>query len=59
MAKVGNFHPNPRGGMKHPFVEHPLGRSTKIMNPALRSTILVNLNLVDLDYLRNILVDPS
>ena len=39
MAKVGNFHPNPREGMKGPFVEHPLRRSTKIVNPALRFTI--------------------
>jgi hypothetical protein len=45
--------------MKHSFVEHPLKRSTKMVNLALRSTILVNLNFVDLDYLGNILVDPS
>jgi len=35
------------------LVEHPLRRSTKMVNPAFRSTILVNSDLVDLECLEN------
>ena len=35
------------------LVEHPLRRSTKMVNPAFRSTILVNSDLVDLECLGN------
>ena len=52
---VGNFHPTPRAGMKHPFVEHPLRNSTKMVNLVPRYTILVNPNLVDLERLGNFL----
>lgn len=31
------------------LVEHPLRRSTKMVNVAFRSIILVNLNLLELD----------
>ena len=37
------------------FVEHLLRRSTKMVNVASRSTILVNLDLVDLDFFANFL----
>ena len=37
------------------LVEHPLRRSTKLVNLALRSTFLVNPNLVELECLANFL----
>jgi hypothetical protein len=37
------------------LVEHPLRRSTILVNLALRSTVLVDLNLVELDRLANFL----
>lgn len=40
------------------LVKHPLKRSTKMVNSAPRSTVLVNLDLVDLECLINILVNP-
>ena len=53
MAKVGNFYPTSRGGTEHPFVEHPLRSSTNLVNLVSRSTVLVDLNLVDLGCLGN------
>ena len=53
MAKVGNFYPTSRGGTKHLFVEHPLRNSTNLVNLVSRSTVLVDLNLVDLGCLGN------
>lgn len=45
MVVVGNF----SNSTKLSLLEHPLGRSTKMMNLVLRYTLLVNPDFIDLD----------